>query len=74
MRQRGNHIHGRLRGEAFASQDCSVEVIYAISTMASPLVRVEGPNAASESGTSQYTPGCCASLHTYQRRIMASPS
>ena len=32
------------------------------------------PTAASESGTRQNTPGCCASLQTYERSTMASPS
>ena len=32
------------------------------------------PTAASESGTGQNSPGCCTSLETYKRSIMASPS
>ena len=44
VRRRGYHVDGRGWGEALASQDSGVEVVYTISTMASFVILSEGPH------------------------------
>ena len=44
MGHRGNHVACSGRGEALASQDRGVEVVYTVSTMASSLIHSEGPH------------------------------
>ena len=44
VRRRSDHVDGSGWGEASASQDSGPEVVYAISTMASFLIRLEGPH------------------------------
>ena len=43
MRRCSDHVYSRGRRESAASQDCGVEVVNAIPTMASLLICSEGP-------------------------------